>query len=179
MTPYECDRDYGHSYNADGCCCRCNDYDEDYDQSFEEEDDDDDLEDEDVEVTKTVSGKNVYMSKKWLDRAKALLREKKVTVAEEACVVAEALEVEMGRKRFDRTVIDILVVAFRETEAEREVMAARLAQIRAKKAAKAEPEQPEVEAEPEHKGGPGLEAVKVTARKGTRRRAALERLSHG
>jgi hypothetical protein len=111
-----------HDYNDDGCCERCGDYDEEFDESLNDEDEDD----EEQWVGKDWNGRRsaVEIEKKWLDRAKALIRELKIVEVEEAWRIVEIIEQEKKVKPYDRDVANTVVVALRETKDEREVMAA-------------------------------------------------------
>lgn len=165
-TRTECERN-GHDYNEGGVCPRCGDYDEDYDEDFEDEDEDeDDDEDEDEEddnagEVKSWNGQKYgfHAPERWLARAKELLRERKIFMVEEVFQIAEILEREMERRPYDSSVAKLVVVAFRETESEREVWAAM-------KAAADKAAEPEPAPEP---------TIAVSVRKGQRKKVSTDR----
>jgi hypothetical protein len=112
----------GHNYDDGGQCRRCDDYNEDYDESL---DDLDEEEDDDGWIFKEWNGQQhgAEIEEKWLDRAKALILEHKIIHVEDAHKITVILEQEAGYAPFDEDISRTVVVALRETEAERQAMA--------------------------------------------------------
>lgn len=118
MNVDTCERNYGHDYESDGVCSRCGDYDEDYDEEFEDD------EDEDDEVAKTWRQANgrkttIYIVPERLQRAKELLMEHGDDETATTKIL-EILEEEFRYKKFSTDALNLLVIALRETEVERE-----------------------------------------------------------
>jgi hypothetical protein len=115
-----CD-EHGHMYDDDGLCRRCEDYNEDFDEGLDDLDEDDD----DGWIFKEWNGRRhgTEIEEKWLDRAKALILKHKIIHVEDAHKITVILEQEAGYAPFDEDVSRTVVVALRETEAERQAMA--------------------------------------------------------